>query len=483
MWWWLFFLAALGVVLFLTRAKQRPGLNYPLPWIPYLGNLIELVKHSQDAFVLMAEYAEKNKEKPYCVAVPGQTFRVLTSVADVEHMLRTNFDNYEKGAFFRDAFEELLGKGIFAADGEPWRAHRKAASHMFSLRKLRDHAFANFTKYAEDLIAQLDKKAPTDEFNIQQLYYAYTFDAFSTIAFGQQMHCLERPHPFPTAFDAANAVCSFRVILPPAGWKLMRFLKLGDEGKMVGYEKVLTDTVNKVIEDRLGKETAEGDYGSDLLGLFIEAYNKRNEKPTPQELRDTVLNFIIAGRDTTAWTMTAMTVTLNKHPQVLDLVLKELDSVLGDNLFPTYEQVESMRYLEQCMMETLRLFPSVPLQLKFPLQSDTFPDSGPIAAGDCVFYSSYIMGRMKSIWGEDALEFKPERWENEDKVSDCKFPAFNVGQRLCLGKPMAILETKLLMAILLRRYKFKLSPAHRMDFNLSATLAFRYGLPLSISRR
>ena len=94
----------------------------------------------------------------------------------------------------------------------------------------------------------------------------------------------------------------------------------------------------------------------------------------------------------------------------------------------------------------LRLHPSVPVDIKFAVKDDTLPDGTFIPKGSTVIYSPYAMGRSKEIWGADALEFKPERFLSGEgsnvEPSQYKYTTFNAGYRLCLGKPLAMLEIK-----------------------------------------
>ena len=200
-----------------------------------------------------------------------------------------------------------------------------------------------------------------------------------------------------------------RVLLPPLWWKTMRALNIGPEGELKKHVKILDATVMGVIDSRLGL-LAQGDgpaadVGTDLLGLFIQAYSKKNETPTATNLRDSVINFIIAGRDTTAWTMTAVTLLLCQHPEVKAKCLAEIEEECAPGpLSPTYEEIEKLSYLEAVILEALRIYPSVPAQFKFALGDDAFPDGSKISKGDCLVYSSFVMGRLESVWGKDAAE-------------------------------------------------------------------------------
>jgi len=489
-----------GILIVKIWPRSFTKIPMPLTWHPLLGNAVDMFNNRNDIFEGLWVFAQQVNEESFGVSLPTQRMRVLVSPQNVEHMLKKNFNNYEKGADFRDAFEELLGEGIFAADGNQWRSHRKAASHMFSLRRLSNHAIAAFTKYARVMVDVLDDKGEEEEFDLQRMLYGYTFDAFSNIAFGQNMSCILGPHPFPSSFQSLNNISSTRLFIPGI-WKLVRFFRLGVEAQTKKEEQILNNHVQSVITSRLSgtqsttneeedlDQNEDEGYGSDLLGLFMEAYEKREgTKPSPKVLRDVVMNFMIAGMDTTAWTCTAMIMMMGDHPEAARKCVEEVDRLLpGDELSPLYPDLTNYTYLEAFMLESLRLYPSVPLQFKYAMNDDVMPaDNTQVKRGDMVIYSSFVMGRLRKVWGADALEFKPERWLGEGgllKVNDCKYPVFNVGKRNCLGKPMAIMEVKLLLATLLKRYKISVQPGQSKAFCLGATLQLRHGLNVTVKRR
>merc|ERR1712151_195589 len=107
--------------------------------------------------------------------------------------------------------------------------------------------------------------------------------------------------------------------------------------------------------------------------------------------------------------------------------------------------------------EGLRLHPSVPLDFKQVLADDTLPNGTWVSRGSSVAYSTYSMGRSKRIWGEDAAEFRPERWLTMEHVPDAYMnPVFHAGPRECLGKRLAMVEVKTVIISIVRRVKFEL---------------------------
>ncbi|KAM1183543.1 hypothetical protein ACFX19_001898 [Malus domestica] len=120
-----------------------------------------------------------------------------------------------------------------------------------------------------------------------------------------------------------------------------------------------------------------------------------------------------------------------------------------------------MQYLHAALSETLRLYPSVPLNAKICLADDTWPDGFSVKKGDFVGFHVYGMDRMKYLWGDDAEEFRPERWLDKNGLfqqqSPFKFTAFNAGPRICIGRDFAYRQTKIMCATLVGCFKFKLS--------------------------
>ena len=171
-----------------------------------------------------------------------------------------------------------------------------------------------------------------------------------------------------------------------------------------------------------------------------------------------VLNFLIAGRDTTAQAMSWCLFLLMRSEQVQEKVRSEIHQVCGDVEGLDYEKLGNFHYLEAVLRESLRLYPSVPLDLKFVSNADTLPDGTHVPRGSALIYGAYAMGRSREIWGPDASEFRPERWLEMDQVkSPYENPVFHAGPRECLGKRLAMLEMKAMLVSLLRNFRLHLA--------------------------
>jgi hypothetical protein len=123
----------------------------------------------------------------------GQVY-FINSPDVLQHVLQTNFRNYEKGPNFRSIFQDFLGKGIFSTDGATWKVHRKIGSHMFS-RKLNILGVTVATEQVSRLLACLDKAARHDQaVDIKDLFYRLTITVFSSMAFGHDLAAISPDH-------------------------------------------------------------------------------------------------------------------------------------------------------------------------------------------------------------------------------------------------------------------------------------------------
>jgi len=257
-----------------------------------------------------------------------------------------------------------------------------------------------------------------------------------------------------------------------------------------GARKILNDNLAvidsfayKMISDRRAKGVNARNSSSDLLDLFMDTRNDDGSELSDKQLRDVVLNMIIAGRDTTAQALTWSMLLLSTHPEVEEKIRAEALSILGKDDLPTHETLKKMTYSHAVFYEVLRLHPSVPVNMKCCNKTVTLPDGTLCPRGTLVGYSPYSMGRSTAIWGPDAREFKPERWidasGNLQKASSSKWPAFHAGPRVCLGQNLATHEAITVLSLLVRNFQFEVLP-QEFTYGISLTLPMKDGLHVHV---
>ncbi|KAI9987890.1 hypothetical protein PInf_024145 [Phytophthora infestans] len=402
---------------------------------------------------------------------------ILFTPEAFEDVLKTQFHNFEKGPFMCENLRDLLGDGIFAVDGDPWVHQRKTASHLFTMRTLRESMTTVIQRHAVTLHAMLQRACDNhNTLDLFKLFNRFTIEAFAEIGFGVHMGCLDsdKEHPFQKSFDRAQRALRFRFTRP---------------GQLRRDIEVIDKTVMDIVEKALSHGKDEEKKGTDIVSLFLDKTPKSHQFD-PNYLRNIVVNFLIAGRDTTAQALSWFFVNLSKEPRVEAAIRKEIEdklSTLKAGGVPAMQDVSELVYLEAALKETLRLHPSVPFEPKQAREDTTLSDGTFVPAGSAIGLATYSMGRMTQVWGPDAEEFKPERWIDSTSgkviaVSAYKFASFNAGPRVCLGMNLAMLEMKLVIVGLLSRFHVEVVSPKEVTCDLSLTLPVKGALNVKVSR-
>ncbi|KAL0379630.1 UNVERIFIED_CONTAM: cytochrome [Sesamum angustifolium] len=477
----LLFILFSALVLRIFIGKSIRNLSYPR----VVGTVFDQLFYFNRLYDYQTEMAKRHKTSR--LLAPDQSEIYTTEPRNIEHILKTNFSNYSKGQYNQDILTDLFGQGIFIVDGDKWRQQRKLASFEFSTRVLRDFSCSVFRKNAAKLVGTIYEFSKNNQvFDIQALLMRCTLDSIFKVGFGVELNCLEGSNAdgneFIKAFDDSNELVYWRYADPL--WKLKRYLNIGGEATLIKNFKFIHNFVDKNDKE-------------DILSRFLVESKKDPGTMTDQYLRDIILNFMIAGKDTTANTLSWFIYVLCKNPLIQENVAQEVRRVIRspqnedsvDNFVEsiTDEALDEMHYLHATLTETLRLYPAVPVDGRCAETDDTLPDGFKLKKGDGVYYMAYAMGRMAYIWGDDAEEFKPERWLKNGTFqpeSPFKFVAFNAGLRLCLGKDFAYRQMKIFSALLLRFFTVKLSDDRKaVKYRPMLTLLIDGGLIVRIFHR
>ncbi|KAK7407793.1 hypothetical protein VNO78_09877 [Psophocarpus tetragonolobus] len=420
---------------------------------------------------------------------------------NLEHLLKTKFSSFPKGRFFRYTLRDLLGNGIFNADNETWKRQRKTARIEFHSSKFRQlTAESLFELVHKRLLPLLESCANKSRvIDLQDVLLRLTFDNVCMIAFSVDPGC-SQPHlpeiPFAKAFEDATETCMRRFVTPVWMWRFMRSLNIGAEKRLKSSIKMVDEFAMNVIRKRRKEEALQHDK-SDLLTAFMRLKDEDGKAYSDKFLRDICVNFILAGRDTSSVALSWFFWLLHHSPQVEQNILSEICKVvcqregfqkehIGNWLEFRPEEIKKMDYLHAALSEALRLYPSVPVDIKEVVEDDTLTNGTVLKKGTKVIYAIYAMGRMESIWGKDCKEFKPERWLRDGQFiseSAYKFTAFNGGPRMCLGRDFAYYQMKYAAASIIFSYHVKVQENHPVLPKLSLTLYMKHGLKVKLHKR
>ncbi|KAF9926716.1 hypothetical protein FBU30_003748 [Linnemannia zychae] len=497
-----------------TRA--RPDLKH-IGWggAPLVGNTFFVLKNRNRFLESLVEGFELMNTDTMSTTILGMGQVIaINDPVNLEHIMKTNFENYEKGYILNSTMSQILGNGIFNSDGSLWKMHRKTASHVFSTKIYRALIDGAFTDHSLQLCAVLDRAAQQGQpVDLQALFLRLTLDAFAKLSFGLEINSMGKDGQdvFGSAFDFAVVATDERFMNP--FWRITEHLT-GKSTRMKKAVQVVDSYAYEAIKGRRSETAAQaqirqGPSGrEDLLDLFMKWRDDDGRALSDVELRDVFINFIIAGRDTTAQALSWMYYEVMKNPAVEKNIWQEVDQ-LGEK--PTYEMLtKDMRYSNAVFLEALRLYPPVPRNLKTAVADDVLPNGIKVQAGDRIMFSTYSIGRNKKVWGPQAPEFLPERWfegsgddvekgtlkntsHDEDrahvwpkvrKESTFKFSSFNAGPRICLGQTFATLEALTVIMMISSKFKFELVPGQAAPEPVpSLTLPMKKPLLVTVHRR
>jgi benzoate 4-monooxygenase len=222
----------------------------------------------------------------------------------------------------------------------------------------------------------------------------------------------------------------------------------------------------KAIENLAGIATARVNArleapATDRVDLLARLMEGRDETGAPlgrEELTAEALTQLIAGSDTTSNTSCALLYHCLRHPDVVTKLTAELDAALPDDTVPNFAAVKDLPYLDAVIKETMRIHSTsslglprmVPPGAGITLCGHHFPQ------GTVLSVPAYTIHHSKEIWGPDADEFRPERWEKISERQKAAFIPFSYGPRACVGRNVAEMELALIVSTAFRRYEFEL---------------------------
>jgi cytochrome P450 len=333
-----------------------------------------------------------------------------------------------------------------------WHNSRQLIRPQFIKDRVSD--LNTFETHFQALLPLLEGSLPGSTVRVDDLFFRFTLDAATDFLLGNSVNSLENPRvEFAEAFAEVQHV---QAVIARAGPAQALVPKKGFYKSL----KVLNSFVEKYVDQALALSPAEleAKTKSDHGYTFLHALASYTRDRTV--LRDQLVAILLAGRDTTAVTLSWLFYSLSQHPEVVAALRQEIFATLGPDQTtkPTYEHLKSMRYLQHTMNETLRLYPVVPYNVRVALKDTTLPRGGgpdgsqPLAVlkDTPIGYSTLILQHRKDLYPTtypsdsekafpDPQKFDPSRWDSWTPKSWTYVP-FNGGPRICIGQQFALTE-------------------------------------------
>ncbi|EKM55699.1 uncharacterized protein PHACADRAFT_256510 [Phanerochaete carnosa HHB-10118-sp] len=255
--------------------------------------------------------------------------------------------------------------------------------------------------------------------------------------------------------------------LPPQARRLVSTLQSFNAG---GSRNLIGKIAVAAVSKRLTSEVTRRDF----LSHLVAAHDDQGRPLSQQELTSEAISLIVAGSDTTSTSIAAITYHVARTQDVQAKLQEELDDALGvpdassnaDNVVAPFDLVKNLAYLQDVINEGLRLHSTIGVGLPREVPEEGLTVAGKaLLPGTHVSCPLYTLHRLKSIWGDDADEFNPDRWARGDRKAMLKyFAPFSTGPRACVGRNLATMEMTICIATIFHRYRVVLaSPDQQLE--------------------
>ncbi|KAH8373842.1 hypothetical protein KR200_008036 [Drosophila serrata] len=405
---------------------------------------------------------------------------LMANPKDVEVVLGTLRFNDKAGEY--KALEPWLKEGLLVSRGRKWHKRRKIITPAFHF-KILDQFVDVFEKGSRELLLNMERdrvKHGDAGFGLYDWINLCTMDTICETAMGVSINAqTNADSEYVQAVKTISMVLHkrmfnifYRFDLTYMLTPLARAEKKALDVLHQFTEKIIVQRREELIRGAANKETTTNEEDSDvgakrkMAFLDILLQSTIDERPlTNLDIREEVDTFMFEGHDTTSSALMFFFYNIATHPEAQARCFQEIRSVFGqDKSTPvTYEQLNKLHYVDLCIKETLRLYPSVPLLGRKVLEdceiskfsSYSVSDGKLIPAGTNIGISPLYLGRREELF-TDANSFKPERFDvvtSAEKLNPYAYIPFSAGPRNCIGQKFAMLEIKSIVANVLRHYE------------------------------
>ncbi|AWB44626.1 NADPH--cytochrome reductase [Paenibacillus sp. CAA11] len=386
--------------------------------------------------------------------------KLMAEVAD-----ETRFDKSIEGPLSK--VRAFTGDGLFTSrtDEPNWRR-----AHNLLLPAFSQQAMKGYHSMMVDIALQLVQKwarlNSDDVINVPEDMTRLTLDTIGLCAFNYRFNSFyrEQANPFIQSMVRALDEAMHQGSRLPIQNKLM----VSKRRQFQHDIKSMFALADKLISDRREK----GDQGeTDLLARMLSVKNpETGETLDSENIRYQMITFLIAGHETTSGLLSFAIYFLLKHPEVLAKAVQEADEVITGDA-PTYKEVTQLKYIRTVLNESLRLWPTAPGFSLYAKEDTVIGGKYEIKKGEQISIVLPELHRDKEAWGEDAEEFKPERFAEPGKIPAHAYKPFGNGQRACIGMQFALHEANLVLGMILKH--FELLPNGDYQLKIKQTLTLK----------
>ncbi|KAI1409982.1 cytochrome P450 [Hypoxylon sp. FL1857] len=448
-----------------STSETMPGTT-PIPEppaLPFIGHVAELDRELPlNSFVSLADrYGEI-----YRLRLPGRTIVVASSHRIVDELCdESRFIKIPKAALYE--IRNGVHDGLFTAKIEEpnWGIAHRVLMPAFGPMSIRN-MFDEMHEISTQLAMKWARYGPNHPIEVSEDFTRLALDTLALCSMGYRFNSYytSELHPFIAAMGDFLTESGNRPNRTMPSW----FYR-NEDAKYFKDIETLRQTADEVLQERKRNPSDR----KDLLSAMLKGVDpKTGQHMSDSSITDNLITFLIAGHETTSGLLSFAFYELLKHPDAYRKAQQEVDTVIGKGPI-TVDHMSKLPYIAAVMRETLRLDAPIS-QISVTAKEDT------LLAGKYPIYkdeaAAMLLKKMHvdpAVYGDDALEFKPERMLDEpfNKLPKNAWKPFGNGLRACIGRPFAWQEATLAMAMLLQNFNFVLDdPSYSLAIKQTLTI-------------
>ena len=446
-------------------------MQHRIPQPPEAG-LLNAVRFGTDPFRFL-EGVQARFDSIAAVPIPGRAPLVVVTDPDLAHDVLARPPEFRRVAAQGSA-RLIAENGVVQSDGDLWRQQRSIMRPSFTGAQIREYA-NTVGERAEELAAEWRALDAGEELNLHREMTTLTIRVASEILLGEDIG-RERAAQFHEWMAIAGREFEFSPTTVSPEWLPDRtdpeFRKAAE-----GIRGLAAEIIERRREELAGSDTAGGEDARDMLTLLIEAEDDPDVEYEPNQIRDEVATFLIAGHETTALSLTYTLSLLSWHPEARRQVREEAREVLGDGP-PGHADLEGLEYTRRAYREALRLYP--------PAWGVFRQVDGDQPLGEYVLEDgSAVICPLLSIHRDDRYfeapeTFDPDRWARRDPDEVDAYMPFSTGPHACVGRGFALSGATLVLARLVREFEVDVAEDALEELRITPTLRPVDGVAASV---
>ncbi len=440
-----------------------------MPGDIYFGQLRRMRKDPLDLMVsAMRDHGEVVRMK-----FGPMTAHLIVNPDGVRHILKDNHKNYGKRSRGLMKLRDILGNGLLTSEGDFWLRQRRIAQPAFHRERVAEMGEA-MKDLAREMVSSWETRFERGEpFDVasemMRLTLAIVGRTLLSTDFSEDADAVGRAltHILHATNERITKLVELPLSVPtPANRAFLQ------------ARAVLDGIVYKAIRER----RASGESKNDFLSLLMDMQDEETgEKMSDTQLRDELMTIVLAGHETTANALSWVFACLSRFPSWQLAVKRELDEVVGDRE-PEVADAMKLPVMRRVFDEALRLYPPA-WAIGRSVDGDDEVLGYHLPKGSIALVVPYVAHRIARVW-PNPEGFDPDRFLPGEEAKRPKFSyfPFSGGPRVCIGSGFAILESQIILATILKRFRLDLVPGHPLVPDPAITLRPKYGVRVVLAR-